>query len=83
MLSIQPNKGDVVSLPQGVICYKAWMADEVNSELSLTFFQEIKKPSVAIFVENFNDNVSKLIYEDKFVYVYNEWIYDLGDKNGS
>jgi hypothetical protein len=85
MLNSQPNRGDVIKLPQGVITYKAWNGGTSNSEFSLSFFQEIKKPSVAIYVEKFNDNVSKLIFEDKFIYVYNEWLYELRDeeKNGN
>jgi hypothetical protein len=75
MLNNQPNRGDVVKLPQGVITYKAW--GDPKDEFSLFFFKEIQKPSVAIYVEKFNDSVSKLIYEDRFIYVYNEWLYEL------
>jgi|694.fasta_scaffold143795_2 hypothetical protein len=79
MLSLQPNRGDVVKLPQGVIAYQ--LRDKDKTEMSLLFFEEIKKPSVAIFVEKFNDSVSKLIYGDKIIYVYDRWIYNLEEKD--
>lgn len=78
MLSKAPNRGDVIKLPQGVTTY---ISKDVDFNLS--FFEEIKKPSVAIFIENFNDNISKLVYQDKIIYVYNEWLYDLGETNVS
>jgi hypothetical protein len=81
MLTIQPNKGDIVKLPQGVITYKVW--GNSKDEFGLSFFQEIKKPTVAIYVEKFNDNVSKLIHEDRIVYVYTEWLFELEDKDVS
>ena len=79
MLNNQPNRGDVIKLPQGVVTYKAW--GDAKTEFSLSFFEEIKKPSIAIYLEQLNDNVSKLIYEDKIIYVYNEWLYSLEERD--
>lgn len=81
MLTVQPNKGDIVRIPQGVITYKAW-SGQPDSEFSLSFFEEVKTPTVGIFIEKFNDNVSKIIYQDKIVYVYSEWLYEVRENDG-
>ena len=81
MLNKQPNKGDTIILPQGVVTYRLTGEDLLKEETNLVFAEEITKPSIAIFVEDFNERVSKLIVEDKIRYVYSEWLFTLEDNN--
>ena len=64
MLNRSLNKGDIVKLPQGVILYRTTSDDVNDGEMSLVFAEEALKPSVAIFIEDFNERVSKLIFQD-------------------
>lgn len=81
MLNRSLNRGDIVKLPQGVILYRTTSDDISDGEMSLVFAEEAIKPSVAIFVEDFNEKVSKLIVEDKIRYVYSEWLFNLEEND--
>lgn len=79
MLRTHPNRGDLIKVPQGTIMYRATQQDP--QEINLVFAEETKKPSIAIFIEDFNERVSKLIVEDNIRYVYSEWLFNLEDAN--
>ena len=81
MLNRSLNRGDIVKLPQGVILYRTTSDDISDGEMSLVFAEEAIKPSVAIFVEDFNERVSKLIIGDKIRYVYSEWLFNLEEND--
>lgn len=81
MLNRSLNRGDIVKLPQGIILYRTTSDDISDSEMNLVFAEEAIKPSVAIFVEDFNEKVSKLIVEDKIRYVYSEWLFNLEEND--
>lgn len=76
MLITQPSKGDLIKLPQGVVAYKR-TSDEGKDEMSLVFAEHIERPSIGIFIENLNDRVSKIIFQDQIRYVYSEWLFNL------
>ena len=76
MMQILPNKGDLVKLPQGVVMYRR-VGDGDQDEMKLVFAEEVTKPSIAIYIEDFNERVSKVIYQDQIRYVYSEWIFNL------
>ena len=81
MLNKILNKGDIVKLPQGVVMYRATSAEP--EEMNLVFAEEAEKPSIGIFVEDFNERVSKIIFEDKIRYVYSECIFNLEENNAN
>jgi hypothetical protein len=76
MLKRNLNKGDIVKLPQGVILYRKTI-DGNTDEMNLVYAEEAEKPSIAIFIEDFNERVSKLIYQDQIRYVYSEWLFNI------
>ena len=80
MLNGKLNRGDLVKLPQGVVTYKKASVSD-TSEYQLIYAESIEKPSIAIFIEHFTDNVSKLYFEDRIRYVYTEWLYEVGAEN--
>jgi len=77
MLHSKLNSGDLVKLPQGVTAYKKVSSSDA-SEFDLVYAESIEKPSIAIFIEHFNDNVSKLYFEDRIRYVYTQWLFEVG-----
>jgi len=81
MLNRSLNRGDIVKLPQGVTLYRRTAEDHENNEMNLVFAEESEKPSIAIFIEDFNERVSKLIYQDQIRYVYSEWIFNLEEND--
>lgn len=81
MLNKSLNKGDIVKLPQGIVLYRT--TSEVPEELNLVFAEEAEKPSIGIFVEDFNERVSKIIFQDKIRYVYSEWLFNLEENNAN
>ena len=80
MLQMQPNKGDLIKLPQGVVAYRlaGKQKQENQQEFNLVFAEHIQKPTIAIYLEQYTDNVSKIVYEDKIIYVYTEFLYEIG-----
>jgi hypothetical protein len=70
MVNKTPMKGDLFVLPQGVVVHKL----DINSN-NLFYFFYVKKPTLGIFLENFNDNYSKVLIEDSIGYVTNDSLY--------
>jgi len=76
MLNNHPIKGELVKLAQGTVTYKKTRSSS-TVELDLVFAEKVEKPSVAIYIEQFNDSVSKIVLGEDIRYVPTEWLYEV------
>lgn len=76
MLNSHPIKGELVKLAQGTVIYKKTRASN-NLEIDLVFAEKVEKPSIAIYIEQFNDSVSKVVLGEDIRYVPTEWLYEV------
>jgi hypothetical protein len=74
MLTTYPTKGDLVKLPQATVVLKK----PSETEAGLVYAEIIDKPVFAIYLEQYTDNVSRLVVEDKIRYVHTEHLHDVG-----
>lgn len=75
MLQNQPNNGDLLKLPEGTVIYRM---PALNEGGVLLYCQSIHKPVLAIYIDQLNERMSKIVFEDQIRYVYTDTLCQLG-----
>jgi len=73
MMAVTPKKGDLVKIPQDTVIYKINQQDN-----QLLYVSNTKKPILAIYLGQYNENYSKIFLEETAGCVNVECLHELG-----